>query len=473
MSSARAGIVLAAFGFALGAAGPACTCSKGAAPGSDAWDGAAGEASDEGGAADAAAADGGVGGISAPIAAARTESGHVVVVALDVAAKALRVQKFDANDAIVAERTVLEGIAWSGDAELKVAPAGAGVAVVWRGQRGGKLVRHLVVLGADLAPRGEPMDIAASSCATHEAMWSTDGTHVRARPWTGRAVYGTLPKDKDAVLACGVRRAFAVLDEETGTAAVGLGADSGAGAHDAGAARASTTGPRDAGSEGGLQISAPVAMLTEAEFGEDEQRERAEYTVGDDLGVVRLATSGAVAVRELTGAGAGPLRKLKTVIPKDDDVVAVDASSRALAIVFTEDVGEACSGDGGAAMSSSKVMVLRIDRTTWEESTHELSPGMCGREVGPFFTSAVGDAVSVAWVERVPVIGKTHAPIAGLVHRRIPATGPLTAPLGRIDQAADALVDAGCDAERCYAVALARKPGADVMVPGFARVLRY
>ena len=49
----------------------------------------------------------------------------------------------------------------------------------------------------------------------------------------------------------------------------------------------------------------------------------------------------------------------------------------------------------------------------------------------------------------------------------------LVAELVRTEQPSDALVDAGCDGTRCYAVALARRPGMDAMVPGYARVIRY
>ncbi|MBS2018943.1 MAG: hypothetical protein JST00_39115 [Deltaproteobacteria bacterium] len=444
---------------ALVLGGQGCTCGKG---GSSDEAGAAPSASSS---APLVAADGGasgeagaVSGLSAPIAAARSDNGDVIVAALDVPLKALRVQRIDAKDAIVKERTILEGsIVWSSDAELKMAPAAGGVVITARGLTA-KRSGQLVVLGADLAPKGDVMDVAPSTCATELALWSTDGTHVRARPWTGKPAYGSLPKEKDVAFTCGTHRAFALLDEDNGTSVSVL-----------------TAGGADAGvpAEGGVQIAPPVPLLVDSEFGEDEQRERSDYTVGDDLGVVRLASSGLVAVRELSGATAGPLHKLKTQIPRDDDVVTVDASAKSLVVVYTQDASEGCTGDGGPPMASTKVMALRVDRKTWEETTVELSPGMCGREVGPFFTGAIGDAIRVGWVERAPVRGKSQAPVVALAHRSVPAAGDLAVPLARIDVSADALVDAGCDAERCYAVALARRPGADVMVPGFARVLRY
>lgn len=456
--------------FAVNGAG--CTCSKGgdagggdgsASSGSSGSSGASGAPGAGAGQGGAAAHDGATeaGGLSAPIAAARGERGEVVVAGLDVPARAIRVQRISAHDEVLADRTVLPGVAWSSESEMKLVPAAGGVAMTWRGLRGGKLVRQLLVLGPDLAPKGEPVDIAAASCATHDAVWFTDGKYVHSRPWTGSPTRSDLPKDKDAALVCGATRAFALLDGEEGTSLVVFGAgDAGAGVGRAAPASASAT-------------STSIALLKESDFGDDEQRERAEFAVGDDVGVVRLATSGSLTLREVRNDAPGPLRKLKTIIPRDDDVVAVDASPRAIVIVFTEDVGEGCGKQGGSPVSAStRVKALRVDRTTFEESTVELSPGGCGRELGPFITGVLGDAVSVSWVERVPVAGKSRAPIAGLVHRTVSPAGPLAA-LARIEQPADALVDAGCDGARCYAVALARREGMDAMVSGLARILRY
>lgn len=461
----------------LAGGGSACTCSK--ANESIADD--AGAVSSFDGSDETNAAGGEPGGLSAPIAAARGEHGDVVVAGLDVAARAIRVQRISDKDELLVDQTIFDGVMWSSESELKVAPAAAGVAVTWRGLRAGKLVRQLVILGADLAPIGSVHDVSAASCATRDAVWFTDGRRVHTRPWTGRPARFDLPKDKDAVLVCGVHRAFALLDEDDGTSLVTFGGASlasSAGGLDAGArpdARAGGGGGGgDAAAGAGAGVSRPMQLLTESEFGEDDQRERPDYTVGDDVGVVRLGVSGAMALREVRDGIPGSLHKLRTVIPRDDDVVAVDATPRVVVIVFSEDVSDACAKDGGttATVGSTRVKALRVDRTTFEESIVELSPGMCAREVGPFFTGAQGDGVSVAWVERVPIAGKSRAPIAALAHCVVPAAGP-TAELARVEQAADALVDAACDGTRCYAVALARRAGMDAMVPGLAKVIRY
>lgn len=395
------------------------------------------------------------GGLSAPIAAARHPNGDVLVAGLDVGAGGIRVQRIDANDRIVEGRIVLGGVAWTNDADVKIsAPSKDGAAVRWRGLRGGKLVKQLVMLGADLVPKGAPSEVGGASCATRDAVWSSDGARAISRGWDGSSTKIDLPKDEEASLLCGQTSAFALLDSDERTTLLPLGPRGPSGAAGAGEGRRS-----------------PITVLRESELGDDEQREVAEYTVGDDVGVVRLGASGTVVVRELGSAGLGALRKLKTMIPKDDDLVAVDASPKLLAIVYTEDASATCPSTPNDTSVATKVLALRVDRQTGGESTVELSPGKCGHEIGPFFTGAVGDGVSVAWPERVGGAGHARAPIAGLAHAVVAPSGDPT--LARIDQAADALVDAGCDGARCYAVALARHEGADAMLQGFAKVLRY
>jgi hypothetical protein len=394
-------------------------------------------------------------GLSAPLAAAHVANGEVIVAALDVSAKAIRVQRLGAKDEVIADRIVLGDVTWSTDSDLKVsAHPKEGAAVTWRGLRGGKLVRQLVILGPDLAPRGEPADVAAASCATRDAVWLSDGSHAISRPWSGAVQRLDLPKGDDVSLLCGPNRAFAVLEGEERTSLHPLTPRSG-----------------DAGSIETKQEPA-LTVMRESDFGEDEQRELSEYTVGDDVGVVRLGGSGAVAVREIVGGALGPLRKLKTLIPRDDDVVAVDASPKVLSIVYTQDASSACpQGSSGSTVVSTKVTALRIDRVTFDESTVELSPGRCAHEVGPFHTGVIGDGVSVAWTERTGGAGRARAPIAGIAHTLVTPSG--SPALARIDEPADALVDAGCDGSLCYAAALLRREGTDGMVPGFVKIIRY
>jgi hypothetical protein len=385
-------------------------------------------------------------GFSAPIAAMHV-GGDVIVAALDVPSSGVRVQRINSKDEVTSDRIVLGDVAWSPDADLKLAASADGTAVTWRGLRAGKLVRQLVMLASDLSQRGEPIEVHAASCSTRDAVWSSDGAHAVERRWVGSGVKIALPKEKEVSLLCGPHRAFAVIEDDDRTSLLALG-------------------------DGG----APITMMRESDFGEDDQRELSEYTVGEDVGVVRLAASGALALREIVGGTQKAMQKLKTPIGKDDDVVAVDASSRAVVIVYTQEVTEApdaTAADKEKATNTTctKVAALRVDRQTLEESTVELSPGRCGHEVGPFFTSVLDEGVAVAWPERTGGAGHARAPIVALAHGLVLPTG--TPAFARIEQPADALVDAGCDGASCYAVALTRRDGNDPLSPGLLKVVRY
>jgi hypothetical protein len=390
------------------------------------------------------------GGWSAPLAASHVGD-DVVVAALDVAAKTVRVQRFGPRDDVIAEGIALDDVSWSTDAELKVVAAPEGVGVTWRGLRSGNLVRQLVILGPDLKRRGAVTDVGAASCATGDALWFSDGARVLARPWKGAEARLDLPKDKDASLLCGRHEAFALIEEEETTSLLRLGGEAGS----------------------------AVTVMRERDFGEDDQRELAPYTVGDDVGFVRLGMSGALALREVTGGTLGPLRKLKTALPKDDDVVAVDASPRVAVIVYTEDVSEKQAQTPeqdptlppDALAVCTKVVALRVDRQTFEESTVELSLGRCGYEVGPFFTGVVGEAVEVSWAERSAAASGARSLIVGIAHVLVAPAG--TPQLSRIEQPSDALADAGCDASGCRLAALIRREGGDAMSPNVVKILRY
>jgi hypothetical protein len=455
---------------------PACTCARkhgpsgqGEGPGelqptASATDGSGPSLASSAGASSAADA-GSQPRFSAPIAAARLAgSGDIVVAGLDVAARAIRVQRVGTNDEVKLDRTVLENVAWTRDADLKLAFVGASTSLVWRGTHRGKVGRFHLALGADLAPRGEPTEVGAASCSTHELFLHADAHRLAAIPLapapSGSAASRAsasapapvdVPKEREIALVCGAHRAFVVLEHEEG-------ADLGV----------VTTGPSDAGTSLLAQALVTRPLLREADVG-DDARERAEYVVADELGVVRLAGGGALAWRETKDGRPGPLKRLQKTIPQDDDVVAVDASSSVVVVVYTQEVLGACEGTPGPA---TKVVALRLDRATGAESTLDLAPPSCGREIGPFFTSAAGAAVNVSWVERVPTVGRARPPIAALAHVAVPLDGAPRAAL-RVEVEADALADAGCDAQQCVAAALVRQSGMDAMVPGLVRVLRY
>ena len=110
---------------------------------------------------------------------------------------------------------------------------------------------------------------------------------------------------------------------------------------------------------------------------------------------------------------------------------------------------------------ATRVSALRIDRKTEKEEVLALAGPSCDKEMGPFWTDVVGDAVVVSWVERSATPKKTDAPITGLVSVAVTAAG--AGPLRRVDLRADGVSNAGCGSDGCDVVALVREPGATVM----------
>jgi hypothetical protein len=386
---------------------------------------------------------------SAPIAAARA-SHQDIVAGLVVADGVVRVMGIvDGKPAWATD--ALSGVTWAPDAELHAqATSDGGVALVWRGPRAGKVGRALVLIGPGGELRGDPTEVGAAFCATADGLaWidpRTSGpTRVLARRLgdpAGREVLSVSP-DRDPALVCG-DHVVVVLgdgdDDLTATAFVP-----------------------------GAAAKPRVVAIRDSDFGDDDEREHDAYTVGDDLGLVRVASSGAVSLRELPRDGAPtPWRRLKQTVPPDDDVVAVDGDAEATLIVFTHDADDACPGIGSTAES---VWALLVDRKTGAESLLSLAPADCERSPGPFWVAATAPGGStVAWVERTTKLPPKAAPIAGIALRTITASGTKGR---RIELLADAVVDAGCDDRACSIAALARPAGGDGMQPEAISISSY
>ena len=448
---ARAFVVPVLVGLGVGlAVAPGCTCSK-ASPLLTDGEGGAPVAVVAPGALDAAASPAGAGAgarFSAPIAAARVGGGAVLVAGLVVPDKAIVVTRIEPGGRSAFTVTALRGVAWSQDAELRVFSADGGAAVVWRGVRDGRTVRQMVTLGKGGEVQGEPVDVGTVACSTEDALvWTEKGTgkwRVLAKPWASapREV-ASVAADREPVVVCGTRRVFALgHGEDDITFAIGDA--------DGGAAR---------------------RLMAATDFGTDEDRELTEYTVGDDLGVVRVGSAGQVAVREARGDAIGAWKKLAATIPADDDLVAVDGDAKATYVITTRESSSACGSapSGSAAMS---VQAMRIDRATFAEAVSEVAAAECGKELGPFWTGSAAGRFVVAWAERAGKREATSAPVVGLAYRVLDGEGGAGAVV-RIARPADALVDAGCDKDHCYAVALAREPGTTNMVPEAAQVIAY
>ncbi len=421
-----------------------CMCSK---------SGANGEASDGSAASAVATNDAGSPGpiapsahFSNPIAATRAGGGAVLVAGLVVPDKVIAITRLEAGGGTSFTVNALRGVTWSADADLRLFPADGGAVVVWRGPRDGKPVRQMIVIGKGGELKGDPIDIGTVSCATEEAVaWTeraTGGkTKVVAKGWSSppRDV-ALIGSEREPVVVCGARRIYALGQGEDDMTF---------------AASENDGGPR--------------MVLSASEFGGDEERELSEYTVGDDLGLVRVGSGGQIALREARAAGMGAWRRLAATIPADDDLVAVDADAKTTYVVTTREAASPCT-DGSTSVPSS-VHALRIDRASFAETSLEVAPAECGREMGPFWTGSVGGRFVVAWAERAARRDAFSAPIAGLAYRVMEGAG--AGQVVRVARAADALVDAGCDKDRCYAIALLREPKTTNIVPEIVQTIAY
>ncbi len=417
-------------------------CSRGAAKDTAASDASAVSSI----ASDAAATGTGPTAIfSAPIAGARVASGEAIAVGLVVANKTITAARVDANGHAAWTRAIVNDVSWSQDAELHAWPIAAGALVVWRGPVGAKSAHVGVVVAPDGRVVDGPFDVGSFVCATDDgAAWSepgAKGTRVKLRAWSAGGAHDEIGPTllDEFTLTCGAHRAYVVVEGDEATAT-----------------RLFTIGdPAN---------TQPIAIVPSA-LGRDEERDLFAWADGDEVGVVRIAQSGSVTAADVHGSAIAPLHADGARVPPEDDVVAIDADARTISLVTTHDESDACpDGRGG-----SSVHALRIARQDAGKTTSLLlSPSACSRDVGPFWTNRLGASLVVAWTERVSA-AKHAAPVAGLAYRALEEG----AMLAHIALSADALTDAGCDATRCYAVALTREPGADGMKPEAIRVVSY
>jgi hypothetical protein len=345
----------------------------------------------------------------------------------------------------------ITSVNWAEDADVHLEAAGdAGALLSWRGPRAGASSHAIVLVGPHGEVSAAPVEVGSSSCATADGVAWVDPSRrgaiqIRARRWTEATDQQVLavPPGRTPALVCG-DHAFFVLgdgDDDLTVASFLLGATP----------------------------QAPVVALRDDDFGDDEERDHFVYGAGDDIGFVRVASSGAVVVRELPKGGSlGAWRKLKHSIPADDDVAVVDGAADAIFIVYTHDAEDACPGVGSTAEA---VRALRLDRKTGAETVLDLAPPDCERAPGPFWVAANAPGGPViGWVERALKRDAKSAPIAGVALRSVTDAGMKAK---RIELAADAVSVGGCTAGGCSVGALLRPTGADGMQPEAIAVFAY
>jgi hypothetical protein len=383
--------------------------------------------------------------LSRPFSAALGPGGDVYVAGLVAARGVIGVARMTAAGDIVWVRDAIARVSWSLDATVHVLASARGLAVSWRGAQGRDTVQLVAMFDKDGAAVGAPARVGSGACATEDGVVSTLEGDGGVAPVVRRAfvdaaevALGAATHDLSPMLACGDRRVYLLEEGDQDVGLSVLGADAGRG-------------------------SAPLFVPGS---GEDEEREHGAFTHGDGLGFVRVTARGSVRVRDAL-PGLTPWRRADLPpLPEGDDWLAVDGDASFAYVVVSRDAAERCD----AGVGSSDIRVVRVRRSSAPKGatdSDELAGALpCGVDLGSVFTGSIGKGFVVAWTELGSREGAAP-PIASLAYRQMGA-----AETGRIEQAADAVSLAGCDANRCYAVALVRTE-ADAMAPGAAKIIAF
>jgi hypothetical protein len=383
---------------------------------------------------------------SAPIAAALTSDGSVIVAGLVASSSVVSMTSFDRSGQVAWTRDAITGATWSTDVELHAFAVSTGAAIVWRGEVDGSVARYAALVDANGGAAGGGMTVGSSVCATRDSLaWieraSTGPSRVRARGLTTPDVreLGELDPEPAPTLACGDGVVFSIA----------LGDDD------------LTVRP-----VGGADAGAAVVMSRDTDFPSDDDSDNQTYTVGDRLGLVRVGESGALDIRDLDGSALSPWRRLKHSFSSDDDVlVGVDGDEKHTILAYTHDQSDTCASTSAGGRSAH---MLVVDRASPAEERVLLAQADCSLELGPFWTVSTDAGFGVAWVERSARAGATGAPIRGFAYRLAGAPEAV-----HVAQPADSIVEAGCDARACYAAALVRDDHTDGMTPEAVRVVRF
>jgi hypothetical protein len=365
--------------------------------------------------------------VSSPIAAARAPSGPILmagIVASRGAVVAVRAADRETKGWTV---DAITGVGVTANVELRTFPSGDGIALVYRGRREGRSVTEAVTVSAQGKVSAPLPDVSTAACATDDALvWisrAEGGTsRVSSVPWSLSPVAAllTLPSERDPMLICGNKTVYVLGDGERDTTAALLGG---------GAPRTSV-------------------VMRERDFG-DEEREHDPFAVDDSLGLVRIGQSGSVSIREVGAGSAGSWRRLATKLTEADDVVAVDGDAQSSLVIFTRDDGAGC--DGPAAPS---VHALYVPKAGEAERVVDLAPAECDKELGQVWTGAIGGSFVAGWGEHASAPRPGEPKVTGLTYRTLGSAGAEGPHHVRL--AADEIVDAGCDKDRCYAALLAK-----------------
>ena len=384
--------------------------------------------------------------LSLPMGAALLPGGGVVVAGLSVAEKTVRVARVGVDGRVEASTAIFANAEWAHDSEVAVHSVGTDVVVSFRGKVEGGLHRSIVRLDERLVAK-EPIAFGAVTCATKDGVFWLDKKHVKAEMPSGRKDFPIPATDGDLGLFCDESHALVTADAEGALSTLEIGRDG----------------------------FGPVLPLVGDKDFSDEEREHAFFVGASGLGVLRIGSEGAIAVK-LAAHGA---RKIAMKLEEDDDLVVADADDTALYMASTQDHDGCEMGEDAAALPtlrtsrfSTSVHLLRIDLSTDKAIREDLGRAACGHQAGPFFFGKARDKRILAWSERAPGASKTKPPIAAFSYRVL-GPRPEGTIAKRVPLRADGLVDAGCNTTSCAVVWLERPEGQDDKLPELPKILRF
>ncbi len=392
------------------------------------------------------------GAFARPLAAAWVPSRGVMVAGFVPGRSAIALAQLSPAKRSVVD--VVPGVMEGTSGELRVFPEPDGAAVVYRGSVAGKAVTRAAFVDG----LGQRTTTLASgvACATDTALAWVDRASgqpkVLSLAWKPASPSDAMSPvelmglwaGRDPTLACGAQTVYALGEGEDDTALTTSGAP-----------------PRTR------------VVMRDRDF-QDEEREHEAFVVGDTLRVLRVGQTGVMWVREL-GSELPPWRRLGKRLASGDDVVAVDGDVESTTVVTTREDPAGCDAQGATSVVALRVgtaAAATAAGTAPKEDALDVAGPDCEVERGPFWTEALSTAFVIAWVERTTDRRQGQPGIVGLSYRTIGPGGAL-GELRKVPRRAVEMVDAGCDKERCYAVALAPPGEGDGSQPEGLSVIAY
>jgi hypothetical protein len=331
----------------------------------------------------------------------------------------------------------------SGDAELVA--AGEQVVVLERTDGGARRVARMLTSSDGGLELGEPEAVGDAVCASRSAVhWlEREGNGFQVwmrRPADGAASGPSLASGAEVTLVCAERRAFMVSRSESEVRVVAWDPS------------------RDAGTPEARPILLPKPPLAGAP---DDVLSTA---LDDRLAVVAVDPS---AIAALAVAPGTPTQWQKAPLALGDETTleAIDGEGGKLGLLLLRSVPSAKSCKAGET-SDTVAEVAVFDTATGKlvHAPERVETWRCGAEPGPFFSGWAAGKFVVGWPRGADAACVRAGVRRGGLGFAAIEPGPTRARVGRAGGASEAIVEAGCDASKCYAVALTR--GSDPCGPG-------